>query len=417
MNAWKLACLLKEKGVNCIRCRLCDEIDVVGSSKGEIMTWMTPCRCPEPVHRKCLEEKLGLVQSLHSWEVLKLNIRNWFRSSKGNSGSSGGEGVGFYGFRNRMYHQQHQESLAPKIWVSYDSPPENNNDNGNGSTATNSPVNVDELNQYTSPLAKCCKCGVTYSRALRLPRSIPEVLFSSLSDNLAVLRTLSTVAHFLLCIVYISAMEAKCENDKSCNEIITICEIGGMALRWPGNFWKGLALAWWQLQQCCMLHIFFSSRFVAIVDGLWMHSGSIFYVKLYVYFACTSLVLAVSFLPFVARKMKRNVLSLFMSEATMDLLSPLWDIVSFCNLCQYAISSTTVVIIFWRTNYRMYTVADRKKSNSISPTASNQHRVFDLNERSDGAGFDHPIYHGRWQWQEGLLKLIGLALGTFFSNE
>ena len=153
----------------------------------------------------------------------------------------------------------------------------------------------------------------------------------------------------------------------------------------------------------CMLHIFFSSRFVAIVDRLWMHAGSRFYVKLYVYFVCTSAVLAMSFLPFIGRTMKRNLLRIFMNETKMNFLSPLWDIISLCNLCQYAVSSTTVIIIFWRTNYRMYTVAERKDSTNIPSTddfvplrGDDPQQVFNLDVPVDGDIFDHPIYHGRW---------------------
>jgi hypothetical protein len=394
MNAWKLACLLKENGVNCIRCRLCNEIDVIGSSKGEIMTWITPCYCPEPVHRKCLEAKLGLVQSLHTWEVVKLKLARLFKNRSDS-----------YNDESKIVsHQQkvQRRCLAPQIWVSYDSSLDNNTRRMKSNVA--SPIHVDDLNQFTSPIARCDKCTMVYSRALRLPHSILEVLLTSLSDNLSILRAISTFVHFLLCIVFIGAVEAK-YNDNICDNIsISLTE--DVVIKWPRNVWKGAALAWWQLQQCCMLHIFFSPRFVAIVDRLWIHSGSTFYIKLYVYFACTSAVLALSFLPFIGRQVKQKILKIFMDEATISLLSPIWDFVSFLNLIQYAVSSTTVIIIFWRTNYRVYTAASRKNIGYISSSVydgrrthggDNQQHVLTLNISTDRNESDHPIYHGQWQ--------------------
>lgn len=377
MSAWKLACLLKERGMNCARCRLCNKIDVVGNNKSEATTWITPCQCPEPVHKKCLEEMLGLTQSLYSVEKISLALTRLLRNKKEVDGNDDNATL------------MRAEDVAPKLWLSYDSPIDDNQDRINGGIARN-PAHVDEFNKFSSSSAKCPKCGLQYSRALRLPRNIQEIIFSSLSDRLAILRAMSTFAHFLLCIGLIAAIEAKCIDNDSCTNNVDISPLKGITLKWPAFTWKGIALAWWQLQQCCMLHIFFSARFVAIVDRLWLQSRSfVFYVKLYVYFVCTSLLLA-CFIPVVSRWIGRNILSVIMSEHTMEYLSPLWDAILLCNLCQYAVSSTTVIIIFWRTHYRIYTVEDSK--------ASTFHAL-----HQDGAtgtnhvDFDHPIYHGRWQ--------------------
>lgn len=383
MNAWKLACLLKERGMNCICCRICDEIDLVGNS--DLVTWMTPCRCVEPVHRKCLEEKLGLVQSLYLLERTKLFLRKW--SWKINC------------------EDTHPDlsplcNVAPKMWVSYDEPIHNTSD------GINSPVDVDAFDKFTSPISRCTKCGVQYSRALRLPRTIPEVVFSTLSDRLALSRAISTFAHFILCVGFIAAVEANCVDNESCsNDLIDVNLSGMISFKWPALTWKGIALVWWQLQQCCMLHIFFSARFVAIVDRLWLHSGSTFYVKLYVYFVFSSLLMA-CFIPSFCRMIERNMLSAVISDHLITFLSPLWDFVLFLNLCQYAVSSTTVIIIFWRTNYRIFTIAERKETKSTLSQAIHQTEATNLNNILDLTNnmrnlndnvYDHPIYHGRWE--------------------
>ena len=219
MNAWKLACLLKERGMNCVRCRVCDKIDIVGTNKSEAMTWITPCRCPEPVHMKCLEEKLGLSQSLYSLEKAKLILKRLFGRRK-KDGEFDEDASLVFG-----------ENLKPKLWVSYDSPNDEDNTDLNGSMTRRSPVHVDEFNKFTSSTAKCSRCGVQYSRALRLPRTIHEVVYSSLSDRLAILRAISTFAHFLLCIWFIAVMEAKCVDQGRCANLIDISPFKNISLK------------------------------------------------------------------------------------------------------------------------------------------------------------------------------------------
>lgn len=375
MCAWKLACLLRENGVDCLRCRLCDKIDVMnnGSTSLEIGkegAWMTPCRCCEPVHRKCLEDRLGLKQKLHTWEM----ARCWCQfTSDGNRNG------------HIVSNRSEQEELAPKMWVSYDSPTTIHE-----SRNPLHPAGVNHENQFMSSQAKCMSCGETYKRDLRLPRNISEVVFSSLSDPLAIARAFSTFAHFLLCVLCIASIEAKC-NHKTCQDN-TILWDKWLVLAWPSNpAWKGVALAWWQLQQCCMLHILFSPRFVAIVDQLWAHSISIFYVRLYIYFVLTSVVLAISFLPLASRMFHDKVATSLLREEHIYLLSPVWDFIAVANLINYAISSTTVIVIFWRTNYRVYTVANRVKhaDNSTAGAIHNRNHMESWNE--------HPIYHGHWR--------------------
>lgn len=369
--SWKLAMLLEESGVDCFQCHLCGKLDVGGNGD----SWIAPCRCQALVHRKCLEEKLGLKQKLYIFEVLKELILRGDKLSKS----------------NQMFETN---EIAPQIWVSYDlrSIPTNETDAQSG--ALNHPISVDGLNRFISPNARCHKCGEIYERSVRLPRSISEVLFASLSDPLALFRAISTFAHFLLCIFCIAFIEGRC-NDLTCGDQIILSD-RWIPLHWPGRTWKGLALAWWQLQQSCMLHILCSRRFSAVVDLLWRNAISTFYIRLYIYFVATSIVLALSFLPAASRMFRRNIVSQILSDDSIASLSPIWDIIAIGNLVHYFISSMTVIAIFWRTNYRIYTIANKTRkieddtlNRRMHQTQLNHHRQ----ERTNDA--HHPQLHER----------------------
>ena len=125
------------------------------------------------------------------------------------------------------------------------------------------------------------------------------------------------------------------------------------------------------------LHIFFSRRFVAIVYRLWLHYLCSFYVKLYLYFVLTSFLLTISFIPIISRWCY-DIAHLLMTPETIHSFVPFFHIIVFCNMAQYLVTSSTVIAIFWRTNYRMFTVATRV--------------VYGNNEMND-----HPIYHGQWR--------------------
>mmetsp|Transcript_11432 Transcript_11432/g.16851 ORF Transcript_11432/g.16851 Transcript_11432/m.16851 type:complete len:115 (+) Transcript_11432:373-717(+) len=112
-----------------------------------------------------------------------------------------------------------------------------------------------------------------------------------------------------------------------------------------------------------MLHIFFSPRFASIVDRLWIQGAgpiSSFYCHLYFYFLVTSGILCVSFIPVISRLMEVHVVNTFLSPGgkSKEVLGILWNIVSLVNFGQYIAMSTIVICIFWRTNYRIFTVAD-----------------------------------------------------------
>jgi hypothetical protein len=244
ISAWKLACILKEKGVQCIQCRICNKIDVLGrsvnpnnrsktttSSANTInmptsATWIRPCLCNELVHRTCLEQKIGLVVD-----------RLYFRTT------------------NRR-------------WITYDDTL--NDDNHYTLTGV---AAVNEANEFShNPKAICHKCQTRYSRSVRLPYNAKEVFLASLVDPLSLLRAFSTFIHFLLACFLLSTIEGLFDDthndhqqDDRNRDTIVIFHLSPIfLLKWPTR--HGFALAWWQLQRCCLLHIFLSPRFAAVVD-------------------------------------------------------------------------------------------------------------------------------------------------------
>jgi hypothetical protein len=214
ISPWKLACILKERGVPCIQCRLCNKIDVLG---GRASTWIRPCLCPDLVHRDCLERRIGLAV-------------------------------------NTLYYR-----TRDRRWITYDE-----------TLLPNPPIfsvagiaAVNDQNEFShNPQAYCRTCQTTYCRSVRLPYNAKEVILVSLVDRLSLLRAFSTFIHFLLACFVISAIEALSDPDDQ--SIVVLNASPHLLLKWPRN--NAWALAWWQLQRCCLLHIFFSPRFAAVVD-------------------------------------------------------------------------------------------------------------------------------------------------------
>jgi len=336
MSAWKLACILKERGIDCIRCRICNKIDL-GTSPYALQSsdaWIRPCDCSELVHRRCLEEKLGLV-------VDRLYIHR----------------------RNRL-------------WLFYD-------DAHESSLNIRGVAEVDENNRLTHPKAKCTLCGTRYGRSVRLPYGAIEVLLASLVDPLSLARAFSTFVHFLLCCLFIAGIEGMYQpSDLNSDNYLTFDYPPFFALKWPNE--SGWQLAGWQLQQCLMLHIFLSPRFAAIVDRLWFNASSrSFYCRLYVYFVLTSLGLSVSLLPYFRRFILRHMVpSWIQTENILLFMVPAFKLMKMMNFLQYTLVSTMVVCIFWRTNIRIFTIADKREE------ASWQSRT---------RRHSHPIYHGQWE--------------------
>ncbi|KAL7459592.1 hypothetical protein ACHAWC_011345 [Mediolabrus comicus] len=387
MSAWKLASILRERGVGCLRCSICDCINLVGDDMDEDTTdgseerqrldgergqhrrspflrefqkrvgdgqaWITPCQCPELVHRQCLERKLKLIPKCEPWERLKLNfvdlcrkgrraqdmLRHPFSKESRHPTQSAQDNITL----ELPQRTTTREQAATRVWISYDSlsRPERNRPGGNQVESENSIIEVDNLGQFTSPDASCTICGGRYLRSVRLPRSKAEVVAASLSDPLSVVRAVSTLIHFLLACAFLAAS-----------------------------------------------------------------------------------ILTVSFIPVVSRNIRFHLLEPLMGTRLIDLLQPLGDAIALANLFQYLIGSTTVICIFWRTQYRIFTIANGKEAAANLRRRQTQTRHLQLDEannmenegdananhnppvpllrRIDGLGpgdnnaASHPMYHGPW---------------------
>ena len=298
MSAWKLASLLRERGVGCLRCSICDCIDLVGDDieedtineerndgergshnqggrrspflrefqkrVGGSQAWITPCQCPELVHRECLERKLKLIPKYEPWERLKVIRADFWRmgsrvydvlchpfsKEKRHAAQSAQGDQLFESLTNSVAPRTiNREDAAPRVWISYDSTiPQRRRPEDNELGRENATIAIDELGQFTSPDASCEMCGGRYLRSVRLPRSKAEVVAASLSDPLSVVRALSTLIHFILKCAFLAAIEGMC-SDESCESHRTLLTTTWGSLRWPTTGLNGLALVMWTLQQ------------------------------------------------------------------------------------------------------------------------------------------------------------------------
>jgi hypothetical protein len=299
MSAWKLASILRERGVGCLRCSICDCIDLVGDDidamdsinddrndgqvgshnqgdrrspflrefqkrVGGTQAWIAPCHCPELVHRECVERKLKLIPKYEPWERLKVIGSNFWRMS------SRVYDVLWHSFSKEKRHSaqlaeddqlserltniddprtRNHEDVAPRVWISYDSTiPQRRRPEDNELARENPTIAIDSLGQFTSPDASCEICGGKYLRSVRLPRSKAEVVVASLSDPLSIVRALSTLIHFMMKCIFLAAIEGMC-SEESCESHRTLLTTPWGLLKWPTTGLNGLALAMWQLQQ------------------------------------------------------------------------------------------------------------------------------------------------------------------------
>ena len=119
----------------------------------------------------------------------------------------------------------------------------------------------------------------------------------------------------------------------------------------------------------------------------------------------------------VTRSIRKNILELFIPSGLLDMLQPLGNAIALANLFQYAVVSTTVICIFWRTHYRIFTVADGNEAAAMlrrredltrdtnggqvaalhgaGPVALPLNRIVGIGAGDNNAA-NHPIYHGPW---------------------
>ena len=99
-----------------------------------------------------------------------------------------------------------------------------------------------------------------------------------------------------------------------------------------------------------MLHIFFSARFSIVIDGLWLGRNFSFYVHMYCYFIIATIILFATFTvgdPFHYIETISRLVTLMKASWLKEV-----------NFIVYFFISQSVVIIFWKTNYRIRTFGD-----------------------------------------------------------
>ena len=95
----------------------------------------------------------------------------------------------------------------------------------------------------------------------------------------------------------------------------------------------------------------------------------------------------------VSRTLRIHILEKFFSPWMLSILQPVWDTVALANLFQYAVVSTTVVCIFWRTHYRIFTVADGKDAEATLQHRAELARIVQVARERDNARQEHAAVH------------------------
>jgi hypothetical protein len=271
---------------------------------------------------RCCNEVDVLTKRVKSWESLPTQSATWVRPCLCAS----------------MTHRQCLESLAlpgglshPQKcgWMSFDSA---------------SPAEIG-LCQWplTGDHNECASCGHRYEAGWRLPRSMRELVSVTVRDSVAWGRALSCLVYWFALILLVHLLERWTGDGAS---------IGLIAWPEPGGLW----LAWWLLQQVMLLQIFFSPRFVDVVGCLWGGPFFSFYLKLYSYFFVACALFKMTWTPMLPR----------MFPTLIGRTLPLWlSCVAWANAVIYLGVSSVVILLFWKTNYRVITVADRSGATQL----------------------------------------------------
>mmetsp|Transcript_61771 Transcript_61771/g.169969 ORF Transcript_61771/g.169969 Transcript_61771/m.169969 type:complete len:239 (-) Transcript_61771:228-944(-) len=232
-----------------------------------------------------------------------------------------------------------------------------------------------------SDLGTCPDCGYKYKRTARLPSSIPELTAATLSDTEVVGFSLNCLFYWLVLISFTSACEgyriasvaegeangaggAGVGSNGLDNGLSNGWDAGATVAvsRYPWPQPGGVVLAWFELQQMVLLHIFFSPRFEQVVVRLFRDrhrpgSAHGFYARLYVYFVAAVAFVLLTFTPALPMSMP----GLFPTGQL-----PYWlSFIASLNVAVYAVVSTSVVFLFWKTNYRILTFAESDQDAAV----------------------------------------------------
>jgi len=324
-SSWKLACILRDRaeGRNVLMgCRFCSELDVFtqhmreqeSSCPTQLRTWVVPCLCPALVHRRCLEAHVAAAQ-------LQPSLSKTTSSSTSTSSSSS--------IPTTDEQQPPQQAAAPaqrRKWISYD-------------TAL-LPTAAQDLKEEKESLGPCPRCGSFYVPGFRLP-TVGELLSVTWQDDLAWKRAGDCILMWLMGVAIVALSEALYQGK-------------GELLAWPEE--GGQVLFWWILQYVISLNIFLSPRFARVVDLLWLGPIFRFYAKLYLYFLMATFGMLCFFSP-----LPRRVLGVCFAEVVGV---PAWMVLvgGWGNFAVLATITSIVIFLFWKTNYRIPTIADLREA-------------------------------------------------------
>jgi hypothetical protein len=319
-SSWKLACILRDRaeGRNVLMgCRFCSELDVFtqhmreqeSSCPTQLRTWVVPCLCPALVHRRCLEAHVAAA-------CLQPSLSKTTSSSSSSSSSI-----------PTTDEQQPPPPPAPKRkWISYD-------------TAL-LPSAARELEEEKESLGPCPRCGSLYVPGFRLP-TVGELVSVTWQDDLAWKRAGDCILMWLMGVAIVALSEALYQGK-------------GELLAWPDE--GGQVLFWWILQYVISLNIFLSPRFARVVDLLWLGPIFRFYAKLYLYFLLATFGMLCFYTP-----LPRRVLGVCVAEVVG---APVWLVLvaGWGNFAVLATITSIVIFLFWKTNYRIPTIADLRET-------------------------------------------------------
>lgn len=317
-SSWKLACILRDRAEGrhvLMGCRFCGQLDVFtkhmrdqeSSSPTQLRTWVVPCLCPALVHRRCLEAHVADLQQ---------SVQACAKPAPSPPTAAA---------HARTRRLVGGDVRSQRRWISYDS-------------ALHAPGTARLAEKQ--PLGPCARCGSLYLPGFRLP-TVRELIAVTWEDEMAWRRAGDCLLMWVMGVSIVALSEAAYRGH-------------GELLFWPEE--GGQVLFWWMFQYVISLNIFLSPRFARVVDLLWLGPIFRFYAKLYLYFLLATLTMLCTYTP-----LPRRVLGLSVTEA---LGIPGWA-VALAGTGNFAVLWTItsiVIFLFWKTNYRIQTIADLRQT-------------------------------------------------------